>query len=66
MAQALNLSTPASEAGGSWIFMSWRSGWFTWIVPSNPELLSETLLIMMTMAMMIIIFKVIETLNFNL
>lgn len=41
----------------------------SWIVPSNPELLNETLSIMkmmMTMAMMIIILKAIETLNFNL
>lgn len=21
--------------------MSWQSGWFTWIVPSNPDLLNE-------------------------
>lgn len=41
----------------------------SWIVPSNLELLNETLsimMMMMTMAMMIIILKVIETLNFNL
>lgn len=42
----------------------------SWIVPSNLELLNETLsimmMMMMTMAMMIIILKVIETLNLNL